>query len=81
MLKTVEITAVTIQQIGFRFNAHKRKRINFNKKFTVFANEKGVVLSSSHMGQHSQNIQCHCEPVTDVTGVAIPRIDVKSKIS
>ena len=23
------------------------------------------------MGQNSQNIQCHCEPVTDVTGVAI----------
>ena len=23
------------------------------------------------MGQNSQNIPCHCEPVTDVTGVAI----------
>ena len=42
---------------------------------------KGVVSLSAPMGQHSQNIQCHCEPVTDVTGVAIPRIGVKSKIS
>ena len=41
----------------------------------------GVVSLSAPMGQHSQNIQCHCEPVTDVTGVAIPRIGVKSKIS
>ena len=41
----------------------------------------GVVSLSAPMGQHSQNIQRHCEPVTDVTGVAIPRIGVKSKIS
>ena len=41
----------------------------------------GVVSLSAPMGQNSQNIQCHCEPVTDVTGVAIPRIGVKSKIS
>ena len=31
------------------------------------------------MGQNAQK-RCHCEPVTDVTGVAIPRIDVKSGI-
>ena len=41
----------------------------------------GVVSLRAPMGQNSQNIQCHCEPVTDVTGVAIPRIGVKSKIS
>ena len=44
MLKTVEITAVTIQQIGYRVNAHRRKRINFNKKFTVFTNEKEAAV-------------------------------------
>ena len=43
--------------------------------------QEGVVSLSAPMGQNSQNIQCHCEPVTDVTGVAIPRIGVKSKIS
>ena len=49
-----------------------------------FANKrkrKGVVTLSAPMGQNGQNIQCHCEPVTDVTGVAIPRIGVKFKIS
>ena len=41
-------------------------------KFGFFG--KGVVSLRAPMGQNSQNIQCHCEPVTDVTGVAIPLI-------
>ena len=31
------------------------------------------------MGQNAKK-SCHCEPVTDVTGVAISRIEVKSLI-
>ena len=32
----------------------------------------GVVSLSAPMGQNSQNIQCQCEPVTDVTGSQSP---------
>ena len=31
------------------------------------------------MGQNSQNIQCHCEPVTDVTGVALSKDSLRSQ--
>ena len=34
--------------------------------------KEGVVSLRAPMGQNSQNIPCHCEPVTDVTGSQSP---------
>ena len=59
------------------FKLHSRVKRSVAQPQTIY----GVVSLSAPMGQNSQNIQCHCEPVTDVTGVAIPRIGVKPKIS
>ena len=34
-----------------------------------------MLIDLSQLKENLPNQECHCEPVTDVTGVAIPRLD------